>query len=120
MKASRATFDVPKKGKASEITDIERQRVVEWCNCVLSLGKYRMSLSDPFGNPAFVATVGAVWCNMKVTQAGYATTKPRVTVQQLALVSLKVRYVFSCFEVFRILTLHVWTRHDASTLVLSH
>ena len=92
MKASRTAFDVPKKGKGSEIPEMNRQRVLEWCNDALAFGRYRSSLQDPFGNPAFVATVGAVWCNMKVTAGGFAPAKPLVTVQQLAFVSLKVRH----------------------------
>ena len=98
IKASRPAFDVPKKGSAREFSDIERQRVIEWCNGALNQDNYRMSVGDPFGNPAFVAAVGAVWCNMKVTPAGFATATPQVTVQQLALLSLKVRNVLRWFE----------------------
>lgn len=97
IKASRPAFGVPKKGKGSEVRDIDRERIIEWCNGALSQDTYRMSVGDPFGNPAFVATVGAVWCNMKVSETGHVPAKPNVTVQQLALVSLKVRYVFTWF-----------------------
>lgn len=88
--ASRTSFQVPKKGQKP--SDLEKANVIGWCNEMLVNDAYRRALADPYGNPAFVAAVGFVFNNIRF-QGGHATSPPKVSMQQLALISLKVRLV---------------------------
>jgi hypothetical protein len=90
IKACHTGFSVPKKGE--KLSDSESAVITTWCKQSLLGEAYRSTLADPYGQPAFVTTVAVVLCNSK-TSGGQALTKARVTVQQLALVSLKVREV---------------------------
>lgn len=90
MTASRCGFPIPKKGE-KHASDETKAMVFRWCQDTLREDGYRRTATDPYGNPAFVVAVGEVFNpNFKAVN-GYAPHPPTVSMQQLAMVSLKVR-----------------------------
>ena len=89
--ASNPGFQTPKQKNSRNLLTQETETIVKaWCDRMKENGKYRRSEEDPYGNPFFVAAVGATFLSIPITQFGLASRMPKVSIQQVALISMKV------------------------------
>ena len=83
ISASNPGFQTPKqKNSRNQLTQETETIVKAW--------KYRRAEEDHYGNPFFVAAVGATFLSILITQFGLASRMPKVSIQQVALISMKV------------------------------
>lgn len=88
IKSSKPGFEVPKaKVKYSQEM---KEMVDSWCGNMKEGDKYRRGPDDPYGNPHFIAALGATCQNIPMDGLGFGTQKPTVTIPVLALLSMKV------------------------------
>jgi len=67
-----------------------KERCLNFCNVLLVGDNWRATATDPYGQPSFVAAVAKVFGRVN-PQTLLAVEHPSVSVQQLAMITLRVR-----------------------------